>query len=109
MLKDITLTSALVCLLVGMAVAHALGQSPASSAEPAVPEKSGKELHAFRIQGAPPRIDGRLDDEVWNNAQAIEDLVQEDPDNMMPPTERTVVQIRVRRSVSVHRSALLCE
>lgn len=70
----------------------ALAQSPAVSSEPVVPEKAGKELHALRIRGAAPLIDGRLNDEVWNHAQAIEDLVQEDPDNMKPPTERTVVQ-----------------
>src|SRR2546421_10157129 len=96
-----------VWLLVGTAGGGVLAQSPsaspepgapekagkAASPEPVVPEKAGKELHAFRIRGAAPRIDGRLDDEVWNQAQALEDLVQEEPDNMEPPTERTIVQI----------------
>jgi hypothetical protein len=58
-----------------------------------VPEKAGKQLRAFRVRGAAPQIDGRLDDEAWNSADAIEDFVQEDPDNMQPPTERTVVRI----------------
>jgi hypothetical protein len=80
-------------LLVGTAGGRVLAQGPAASAEPVVPEKAGKELHAFRIRGAAPRIDGRLDDEVWHNAQALEDLVQEEPDNLEPPTEPTVVQI----------------
>jgi hypothetical protein len=79
-------------LLVGAAGGRVLAQSSDASPEPVVPEKAGKELHAFRIRGASPRIDGRLDDEVWNSAQAIEDLLQEDPDNMSAPTERTVVQ-----------------
>jgi hypothetical protein len=78
----------IVCAADGMVLA----QSRPASQEPAVPEKAGKEVHAFRIHGAAPRIDGRLDDEVWHSAQAIDDLVQEDPDNMQPPTERTVVQ-----------------
>src|SRR6185295_1551051 len=82
-----------VWLMVGTAGGRVLAQGPATSAEPVVPEKAGKELHAFRIRGAAPRIDGRLNDEVWNHAQAFEDFVQEDPDNMAPPTERTVVQI----------------
>ena len=82
-----------VWLLVGTAGGVALAQSPAASPEPVVPEKAGKELHAFRIRGAAPRIDGRLDDEVWSKAQALEDLVQEEPGNMEPATERTVVQI----------------
>ena len=60
-------------LLVGTAGGTALAQGPAASPEPVVPEKAGKELHAFRIRGAAPRIDGRLDDEVWNNAQALYD------------------------------------
>jgi hypothetical protein len=80
-------------MFVGAAGGGVLAQGLAVSPEPVVPEKAGKDLHAFRIRGAAPRIDGRLDDEVWNNAQAIEDLVQEEPDNMKPPTERTVVQI----------------
>src|SRR5687768_12285673 len=74
-------------------VGAARAQSPAPLSEPDVPEKAGKELRAFRIRGTAPRIDGRLDDETWNGAQAIEDFVQDDPDNMQPPTERTVVRI----------------
>lgn len=91
--RRMTLRVLSVCVIVGACVASpAMAQSSASTSEPIVPEKAGKEVHAFRIRGAAPRIDGRLDDEVWNSAQAIEDLVQEDPDNLQPPTERTVVQ-----------------
>lgn len=61
--------------------------------EPVVPEKVGKELHALRISGTPPRVDGLLDDEAWTQAQAIEDMVQNEPENMQPPRDRTVVQI----------------
>ncbi len=66
-----------------------------SSSEPAAQDKIGKELHALRISAtAPPiRIDGRLDDEVWSRAEAITDFVQEDPDNMAPPTERMAIRI----------------
>ena len=73
-----------------------VGATPARAqhpAEPAVPEKAGKELRAFRITGSSPQIDGRLDEEVWAAADAIDDLVQNEPDNMVPPTERTVVQV----------------
>ena len=77
--------------LVGARPARA--QEPACPAEPAVPEKAGKVLRAFRITGSSPQIDGRLDDEVWAAADAIDDLVQNEPDNMAPPTERTVVQV----------------
>ncbi len=77
--------------LVDARPAHAQGQ--AGPAEPAVPEKAGKELRAFRITGSSPQIDGRLDEEVWAAADAIDDLVQNEPDNMAPPTERTVVRV----------------
>ena len=61
--------------------------------EPNVPEKAGKELRAYRIVGSSPRVDGRLDEEVWAQAQALDDMVQNEPDNMQPPTERTVVRV----------------
>ena len=67
--------------------------SSAVRGEPAVPEKAGKELVAFYVGDTPPRIDGRLDDETWQRAQAIDDMVQNDPDNMQPPTERTSVKV----------------
>jgi hypothetical protein len=84
------------CLAAAAGAGTADGQTAAPSgggAEPVVPEKLGKELRAFRIRGEPPRIDGRLDDEVWGAAPSIEDFVQDDPDNMQPATERTIVQI----------------
>ena len=68
------------------------GNTPARG-EPVVPEKVGKEIQAFYVGETPPRIDGRLDDEVWQTAQAIDDMVQNDPDNMQPPTERTSVRV----------------
>ena len=61
--------------------------------EPDVPEKVGKELRAFRIVDRPPAIDGRLDEAVWGAADAIGDLVQNEPDNMEPETERTVIRV----------------
>jgi hypothetical protein len=61
--------------------------------EPAVPEKAGKDIEALYVGDTPPRIDGQLDDEIWLRAQPIDDMVQNDPDNMQPPTERTVVKL----------------
>jgi hypothetical protein len=83
------LIAAAVCSLT--AVAASAQTSPVT--EPAVPEKEGKQLQAYRISGTPPRIDGRIDDEVWTRAQAIDDLVQDEPRNLEAPTERTTVQI----------------
>jgi hypothetical protein len=64
-----------------------------SSVEPQVPEKAGKNLQAYRIAGTPPHIDGRIDDEVWTHADVLDDLVQNEPDNMAPPSERTTIQV----------------
>jgi hypothetical protein len=71
-------------------------QGPATPPDPAEPHaalKVGKTLQAFRVTGPVPDIDGVLDDEIWSLAEARDDFVQVDPDNMVPPTERTVVQI----------------
>lgn len=78
--------------LLALATASA-AQTRFSSDEPDYPEKSGKELHALRVVGAPPRIDGLLDDDVWSVAPAIDDLVQSEPDNMAPPRSGTRVQV----------------
>src|SRR5437773_6839064 len=82
------------CLLAGALTAPvALAQTRSADSAPAAPEHAGKQLHAFRIVGSPPRIDGQLNDEVWQAAPTIDDFVQGEPDNMRPPTEHTVVQV----------------
>lgn len=82
-----------VAIATGWAPAAAFAQSPSAGTEPVVPEKVGKELRAYRIAGEPPRVDGRLDDEVWLLADARDDFVQNEPDNMQPPRERTSMQV----------------
>ena len=95
----------LVVAVVAVAVpafAQPTTRASALRGEPAVPEKVGKDIEALYVGDTPPRIDGRLDDEIWQAAQAIDDMVQNDPDNMQPPTERTVVKIAYdNRSVYV--------
>jgi hypothetical protein len=61
--------------------------------------KEGRVLHAVRIRGAAPSIDGVLDDEVWARAERASGLIQRDPDNgkaMMEDTygqaEQVVIQ-----------------
>src|SRR5690348_7170975 len=61
--------------------------------EPARNYKTGKVIHARRITGAPPQIDGQLNDEVWNGADAATGFVQRDPDNGKAMTEETRIQI----------------
>jgi hypothetical protein len=61
--------------------------------EPAAAAKEGKVLQAFRTTNNPPRIDGRLDDEVWERAASTDGLVQWEPNNMAPLSERTSMQV----------------
>ena len=89
----ICLLSVLSCAAAVPAFAQPASGRSGGSAEPTVPEKVGKELQAFYVGDSAPRIDGRLDDEAWQTAQAIDDMVQNDPNNMQPPTERTVVKV----------------
>ena len=48
---------------------------------------------AIRIMGAPPQVDGVLDDEIWKNAPRHEGFRQREPDEAKPTTERTTFQI----------------
>lgn len=64
-----------------------------SRSEPAVPEKAGKVLYARRLAAQVIVLDGRLDDEAWARADSITDLLQMEPENMAPVTERTVVRV----------------
>ena len=66
---------------------------PLADGEPFAAAKAGKFLRAYRILGVSPVIDGRLDDEVWALAGSMDDLVQWEPNNMAPPSERTVTQV----------------
>src|SRR6266536_1919546 len=52
--------------------------------EPAAAAKSGKTLHALRVSGNAPKIDGTLDDDVWTHAEMAGDFVQWDPNNGEP-------------------------
>jgi hypothetical protein len=83
-----------ILLLLAAAPGPAFAQrTPSRSGEPDVPEKAGKEIVALYTGDTPPRIDGDIGDEIWQKAQAIDDMVQNDPHNMQPPTERTLVKV----------------
>ncbi len=49
-------------------------------------------LGAMHVTGAPV-LDGRLDDAVWNPAEATETFTQKVPDGGKPPSERTIVRV----------------
>ena len=48
---------------------------------------------AIRLEGAPPKLDGILDDAIWKVAPLHEGFRQRDPDEGKPATERTTFQI----------------
>ena len=85
----------LMCLTVMPGVSgRASAQPAARGVEPDVPEKIGKNLRALLVEpGGAPRVDGRLDDQVWVRADRIDDFAQVEPDNMAAPTDRTTVQV----------------
>jgi hypothetical protein len=61
--------------------------------EPNVPEKEGKIASVLRVNSQSPKIDGYLNDLIWQKAQIISDFTQEDPENGEQPTEKTEVQV----------------
>lgn len=61
--------------------------------EPAAASKEGKVVRAWRVTSAAPRIDGTLDDEAWVRAEIVEGLIQTDPNNLAPMSERTRMQV----------------
>ncbi|HAA75552.1 TPA: hypothetical protein DCE37_10555 [Candidatus Latescibacteria bacterium] len=54
--------------------------------------RARRQAIATRV-GEGPRVDGRLDDAVWQQAVPVDGFIQRDPDYWMPSTERTVARI----------------
>ncbi|MEQ1910481.1 MAG: DUF5916 domain-containing protein [Vicinamibacterales bacterium] len=55
-------------------------------------DRERKQARASRVAEATIRVDGRLEEEVWQRATAISDFVQKQPDEGAPATERTEVR-----------------
>jgi hypothetical protein len=56
------------------------------------PAATRPQIEAVRLAGPPTVIDGRLDDEAWQQAPVLTGLVQRQPDEGAPATERTEVR-----------------
>lgn len=52
-----------------------------------------KKVAATRVLDGKIEIDGILDEDVWNIANASEDFIQNEPDEGKPATETTTVQV----------------
>jgi hypothetical protein len=77
--------------LLPAATAAILFSGSSVCAQPAAPTKT---LRALRI-ASPVRVDGVLDDEVWQQAEAASDFVQQDPRVGEPVSEATEVRVLV--------------
>lgn len=60
--------------------------TPSAAAQENVPRV--KSVSAIRID-APPDLDGKLDDEVWSRATAVEDLHEVNPNEYQPASEQS--------------------
>ena len=78
--------SRLVFLFVSVALASPAlaGQQPA--------ERTRKQAQAVRVPSGSVRLDGRLDDAVWQNAPPLADFLQAEPTENGSPTDRTDVR-----------------
>jgi len=63
-----------------------------AQAKPIAEDLLAKSVRAVRVT-VPPIIDGRLEDPAWRSAQPVSDIIQVEPDNLAPPTERTEVRV----------------
>jgi hypothetical protein len=61
---------------------------------PASAQETAKTLHAFTVT-TPIRVDGVLDEAAWQQAQVIDDFVQQEPRVGEPITERTEVRVLI--------------
>ena len=68
------------------------GVLPQTEREPFFNEKVGKVYHISLLTEA-PIIDGVLNPSEWSSIRPITDFVQEEPDNMAEPTEKTEVYL----------------
>lgn len=65
---------------------HSTAQDDTSTNSPPV-------LTAAKLTGTPPRIDGNLDEDVWEHAPVATGFVQLVPDEGSPASERTEVRV----------------
>ena len=65
---------------------------PVCAQDPLPIQLQRREVTATRTS-EPPVIDGLLNDECWSLAEPASDFTQRDPDEGMPPTERTEIRI----------------
>src|SRR5712664_466594 len=74
----------------------AIGRGGIASAHNAKDEATGHSAEAVRVDLA-PKLDGMLDDPLWQSAKVIADFRQQEPNEGEPATEKTEVRILYTR------------
>ncbi len=80
-------------MLLALAAGCWLGSLPG---EAAAPQEESRTAQAVRVDRA-PKLDGTLDDPLWQTAEPITDFRQREPHEGQPPTEKTEVRILYTR------------
>ncbi len=70
-----------------------LAAQAAPEGAPPVTGPVGRPSAAAVLTSTPPRIDGRLDEEIWQSAPVLTDFLQREPFEGQPASERTEVRI----------------
>ena len=91
MSRPIPIALFLVLMLAGMALGKAVSD-PSHSA----PQQDNGTANAVRVDRA-PKLDGTLDDPLWQRAETISNFRQREPHEGEPPTEKTEVRILYTR------------
>ncbi len=91
----IALTALALGFFLSAAPAVAQSQSPGNDTDGASrPIRTVRPvLEAIRLEGAPPTIDGLLDEPLWLTGAVANDFVQLEPEEGNPATERTEVRV----------------
>ncbi|MFA5907980.1 MAG: DUF5916 domain-containing protein [Vicinamibacterales bacterium] len=84
----------MVIRVVVLALAGLLVSAPTTFAQtPAAGAANRKHATATRVANGSIRIDGRLDDEAWQQATPVTDFTQKEPVENSPPTDRMEVRL----------------
>lgn len=65
------------------------------AASPSIPGEAfaPRSVNAFRLNGTPIRVDGKLDDAPWSSAPSAADFCMHEPDRGKRPSESTVFKV----------------
>lgn len=76
-----------------LCAAEAVAQAPPPAANPFGRKYPARVYQTVRLEGAPPAIDGRLDDEAWKQGEWAGDYTQQIPTEGAPPSQATELKI----------------